>query len=316
MEKEETPAAAREEFLLPLYARWAALEPLRAWEKVRDEGYAAKQASDRGWAVRRMAAILEVWSRTDATMALAAYLEVERGAEALRPVPEWWPTMHAVFASAAKSLGEKFPERLRGMASQRDHALVLGRWAAARFLAGDDPAALGKRLDQEAVEALQGTGNDETRLQAFRADADRGLAQAWFERDQTASMTWLAQRHGAAGVVDFLAAYPDRLDPASYAERRDLVRQFLLSRPEEGRDQWINAWLEKTHGEDLGMVAGLASDELRFVSLKKAAWPKVTEQDPEFEPWACDPAEVRRVMDEIELDEARRAEIEEILSVR
>lgn len=317
LEKSVPAAAARDEFLLPLYARWAELEPLRAWEQVRREGYEAKEGAERAWAVRRMAAILEVWSARDAALALAAYLEVERGAEALRLAPEWWPAMHAVFANAAKSLGDKTPESLRGMVSHRDHAIALGHWASSRFLAGGDPADLAKRIDDEAVAAMQRTGADEERLQAFRAEADQRMAGAWFERDPEAAMAWLDQRHGAAGVMAFLAGYADRLEPATFAEREDRVRQFLLSRPGETRDGWIGAWLEKTHGADLGLVADLASEELRFESLRKAAWPKVAaEEGQQFEPWACDPAEVRRVMDEVQLDEARRAEIEEILSVR
>jgi hypothetical protein len=316
IDKDESPAPARLEFLLALDARWAALEPLQAWEKVRDHGFEAKETADRTAAVRRMAAILEVWSRADAPMALAAYLEAERGAEALRGLPDWWPALHTVLANAAKALGDQFPKRLRGMVSQRDHALALGQWAADRFLAGADPGAITAVLDEESLEALQATGGDEERLRTFRALAAQGLTRTWFERDPETSMAWLADRQGAPAVLDFLAAYPDPAEPAGFAERRDRVRQFLLARPEDGRDQWIASWLDKTRGSDLAMVAALASDDLRFRALKHAAWPEVEEKDPDFVPWACDPAEVRRVMDEIQLDEARRTEIEEILSVR
>jgi len=308
LESPHDPHEQTAPYLLPVYVRWTELDPPKAWDQVRREGSDAKKPEDRAWAVQRMEAMLAKWVHSDAGAALTAFLEAERGTESLRDEWEWRPDCEEFFTAAAEALGHEFPERLRGMLSHAVHANALNLWGTLQVRAGTDPLTVAGVLGAESIAAV----TDEDAQGEFQRQAESGMFTAWLQRDASGALEWLASGNDDGTTITIL----EKIDRMGGNEWQLVVDRFLASRPVEVRDNWILAFLHQTGGLNLELLPLLSAPELRWKCLKQAAWPKVAQQQEGFVPWACDPAAVRKAMGLLGLDNAHRAEIERILSVR
>ncbi len=251
--------------------------------------------------------MLATWSRADAPAALTAFLEVERGAKGLREDWEWLPGCDEFFTAAAEAAGAEFPARLRGLGSPAMHAGALNIWGTLQVHAGANPLGVAEVLGAESIAAV----SDEEGRAEFQRVAETGLFTAWLQRDADAAMEWFASGNDVSATVLML----EKIARAG-GNGSQVAGRFLLSRPPEVRDDWILAYLHQTGGLNLELLPHLSNPELRWKCLRQAAWPKVAEEQEGFVPWACDPTAVREAMKLLDLDDAHRAEIEQLLSVR